>query len=198
MKQDKKGSYTISQIRSLLGVNKTTSYEISKIPELNRKIVAGSYRVLRSDFWAWYNSQNRYHAREEEYNPDEYFRAKDVAKMFGWRDDSASNMIKRLGLRSDVSTTVVLVRKDAFIDWYTHQFHYTSDDPRLPPKEVTPTYTLNDIKRILSINSNSTVYRLYKKGLFDVIRFGSETLVVKDSFDQWYESSRQRGTKEEA
>ena len=188
MNQDNNGSFTIPQIRELLGVNKTTSYQISKTPELHRRQIAGSYRILRSDFWKWYNSQNRYRIREDEFHPDDYFRSADISKMLGCTVNSASTLIKRLGIRSEISTTMVLVRKEAFIDWYIHQFRYTSDDPRLPPKVVTSTYSLKDIKRILNISANSTIYHLYHRGLFDLIRIGNETRVVKDSFDLWYSS----------
>ena len=195
-KQDTNGSFTVPQIMRLLAVTKSTAYKISETPALNRKAVAGKYRIPKADFWNWYNAQNQYCIQDGEFDPDDYFTAKDVAEMFGYTRDSAVNMIKRLGLRSNVSTTKVLVKKTVFIDWYIHQFRYSSADPRLPSKEINPTYSINDIKAILGISANSTIYHLYHKGYFNVIRIGSETRVIKASFDKWY--AKQTKYKKEA
>ena len=186
MLQDENGSFTVAQIKDLLNVSKVTAYAISQVPQLKRRKVAGQYRILKRDFWDWYNNQKNYVLIEDHLDSDQYFSSGDIAEMFGMTSDSASNLLKRIGLKSSISSTRCMVRKDLFINWYVYQFRYISNDPRLPPKEVVPTYDIHEIKRILGIKSNNTAYRLYKKHYFTTIRAGNMTLVDKQSFDHWF------------
>ena len=149
MQQSRVGSFSVSQIMDLLHVSKVTAYEISKLPQLKRRLVGKRYRILKADFWDWYNSQSTYQAYEEDFNFEEFFTSADIAEMFGWETNSVYKFIIKNNLKSDLCRTQFLVKKDSFIDWYIHQFRYTSDDPRLPPKVVTPTYDIHQVKKIL-------------------------------------------------
>ncbi len=186
MKQSNIGSFTIPQIQRMLLVGRTTAYAISALPELDRQVVAGEYRILKSKFWKWFNAQNRYRIFEEDVDFNDFFSCGDIAEMFGWKTSSAAAFLKKKGLLSDISSTRIYVRKDEFIDWYINQFRYTSDDPRLPPKNVSATYNICDVKEMLGITANSTIYHIYKREHLLLIRFGNQTLVEKESFDNWF------------
>ena len=187
MQQSRVGSFSVSQIMDLLHVSKVTAYEISKLPQLKRRLVGKRYRILKADFWDWYNSQSTYQAYEEDFNFEEFFTSADIAEMFGWETNSVYKFIIKNNLKSDLCRTQFLVKKDSFIDWYIHQFRYTSDDPRLPPKVVTPTYDIHQVKKILGITKNRTVYHIYNKNYFNVLRVENRTLVEKESFDKWFD-----------
>ncbi|MBR3244219.1 MAG: helix-turn-helix domain-containing protein, partial [Parasporobacterium sp.] len=70
------------------------------------------------------------------------------------------------------------------------QMKYHSDDPRLPPKEKIDAYTIGEIKKMLGIESRSTVYNIYRRYNLDLIRVDGMTLVVKESFDNWFRSQK--------
>ena len=190
MGKDDKGSFTVPEIGQMLHVGKVTAYEVSKIPALRRRIVAGQYRVLKKDFWKWYRKQSKYKVYEEPFNPDEYFTTRDLKDFLHFTDDNLARFIDRHHLRADVSTRKVYVRKEDFIDWYMGQMKYHSDDPRLPPKEKIDAYTIGEIKKMLGIESRSTVYNIYRRYNLDLIRVDGMTLVVKESFDNWFRSQK--------
>ena len=196
MEQSDIGSFTVPQIRELLHVSKVTSYEISKLPELNRKLVGGQYRILKKNFWKWYNSQNRYRVFDDKLVLSDYFTTRDIAEMFGWKPNSAISFLKRNGLVADVSESRNYVRKDVFIDWYVHQFRYTSHDPRLPHKENTPVYDIYEVRDMLGIQSTSTIYRIYRREKLTVFRVERRVLVERESFDNWFLNQTEYPRKE--
>ena len=196
MEQTENGSFTIPQIRDLLHISKVTAYEISKIPELDRRLVAGQYRIRKSDFWNWYDAQDRYRVFDKELIRSDYFSTRDIAEMFGWSISGASGFLKKKGLIEAVSESRLYVRKDEFIDWYIHQFRYTSDDPRLPPKENTPVYDIYEVRKKLGALSNSSIYRLYRKERLVLFRVEGRTLVEKESFDNWFLNQTEYPRKE--
>ena len=70
------------------------------------------------------------------------------------------------------------------------QMKYHSDDPRLPPKEQISAYRIGEVKKILGIESRSTVYNIYRRYNLELIRVDGMTLVVKKSFDDWFRSQK--------
>ena len=188
MERSENGSYKISDLCDLLHVSKVTAFEISKDPILNRQMIVGQYRILKKDFWKWYDNQTKYKVYDEPYDPEDYYTTADIAEMFNLKTEGAYQIIRRKKLRSDVSTRLVLVDKKVFHDWYLGQMRYQSDDPRLPKQWFEDTYDINDIKKFLGIRSRSTVYHLYEKKYFTLIKFGSELRVEKESFDRWFAS----------
>jgi len=191
VERSEKGSFKVSDLCDLLHVSKVTAFEISKIPELNRKVIVGKYRILKKDFWKWYDSQAKYKVYDEPYIPDDYYTTGDIAEMFHMTTEGAYQLVLRKKLRSDVSSRLVLVEKKVFHDWYVSQIRYQSDDPRLPKQWFEDTYDINEIKKILGIRANSTIYHLYKKEFFDLRKIGYELRIDKASFDRWFESQTQ-------
>ena len=188
MGKDNKGSYTVPEIQKMLHICKVTAYEVSKIPALHRKMIAGQYRILKKDFWKWYGTQSKYKVYDESFTRSDYFTTRDLKDFLHLTDDNLYRFIKRHNLRADVSSRIVYIRKEDFIDWYMSQMKYHSDDPRLPSKDYTPTYRIGEIKKILGIESRSTIYNIYKRYNLDLIRVDGMTLVVKESFDNWFRS----------
>ncbi len=188
MDKDNKGSYTVPEIQEMLHVCRVTAYEVSKAPALHRKMIAGQYRILKKDFWKWYRKQSKYKVYDEPFTRSDYFTTRDLRDFLHLTDDNLSRFIKRHNLRADVSSRIIYIRKRDFIDWYMSQMKYHSDDPRLPRKDFIPTYTIRDIKEILGIKSRSTIYNIYKRYNLDLIRVDGMTLVVKESFDNWFHS----------
>lgn len=188
MDNEERGSFTVPQIGEMLHVRKVTAYEISKDPILERKMILGQYRILKRNFWKWYENQTKYRVYETPFDPEEYFTTRDLKDFLHINDENLSRFIDRHHLRSDISTRRVYVRKQDFIDWYVSQIKYHSDDPRLPPVDCTPTYTIGEIKTFLGIESRSTIYNIYKRYHLPLIRMDGQTRVVKEAFDNWFRS----------
>ncbi len=186
MERSEQGSFKIAELSELLHVSMVTAFEISKDPILNRKKVAGQYRILKRDFWKWYVQQDKYSVYEETYDPNEFFTTADIADMLQMTLNDANKLVCRKKLRSNVSTRRVLVKKKDFFDWYANQLYYRSNDPRLPKQWFGETYEIGEIKKKLGVKSRNTIYHLYKRDLFDVKKIGCELRVDKESFDQWY------------
>ena len=185
MDRSNKGSFTIPQIREMLNVSNVTAYKISKIPELNRKYFLGQYRILKKDFWKWYDRQTWYRIVEEEVDQNDYFSAKDIEEMFHLSPNVVWKFVARNGLQAGTFPKTAYVKKQVLFDWYLSQRKYVSDDPRLPKSWFEPTYEMKDIKRILGVSSREEIYHLYERNLFDIIHFKGQIRVDKQSFDQW-------------
>lgn len=188
MNNEEKGSFTVPEIKEMLHVSKVTAYEISKDPVLERRMILGQYRILKRNFWKWYEQQTKYRVYETPFDPNDFFTTKDLKDFLHLTDNNLSRFIDRHHLRADVSSRKVYVRKKDFIDWYTAQMKYHSDDPRLPPVDFTPTYTIGEIKKLLNIESRSTIYHIYRRYHLKLIRMDGQTRVVKESFDNWFHS----------
>ena len=188
MGKDTKGSYTVTEIKEMLHVSRVTAYEISKDPVLERRMILGQYRILKRNFWKWYKRQTKYKVYEEPFNPDDYFTTHDLKDFLHLTDYNLTRFIDRHHLRADVSTRKVYISKEDFINWYMGQMKYHSDDPRLPPKESILAYRIGELKKILGIESRSTIYNIYKRYNLELIRIDGMTLVVKESFDDWFRS----------
>ena len=196
MKQSDQGSFTVPEIRKLLRVAKSTAYEISKLPEMDRKLVAGEYRIPKVNFWKWYRTQKHYRIFDDDAALADYFSSRDIADMFGWDVTSASTFLKRKGLVEDISEFRNYTRKEIFIDWYIHQYRYSSSEKKKKKKEVTPAYDIHDVQKMLGTKPNSTIYRLYRREHLDVIRIEGLILVVKESFDNWFLNQTEYPRKE--
>ena len=72
MDNEERGSFTVPQIGEMLHVRKVTAYEISKDPVLDRKMILGQYRILKRNFWKWYENQTKYRVYETPFDPEEY------------------------------------------------------------------------------------------------------------------------------
>lgn len=185
MDRSYKGSFTIPEIQKMLNVSRVTAYKISKDPKMKRSHVLGQYRILKKDFWEWYDNQNWYRIVEEEINPDDFFTAKDIGEMFHLTQKATWNFVIRNGLQAGTFPKSAYVKKQDLFDWYLGQRKYVSDDPRLPKQWYEPTYEMKDIKRILGVTSREEIYHLYERDLFDIIHFKGQIRVDKQSFDQW-------------
>ena len=188
MNNEERGSFTIPEIKEMLHVSKVTAYAISKEPLLERRMILGQYRILKRNFWKWYEQQTKYRVYETPFDPNDYFTTKDLKDFLHLTDNNLSRFIDRHHLRAGVSSRRVYVRKEDFIDWYIAQMKYHSDDPRLPPVDFTPTYTIEEIKKLLNIESRSTIYHIYRRYHLELIRMDGQTRVVKESFDNWFRS----------
>ena len=58
--------YSIRDIRELLDIGESTVYRIIEKDSIPAVRLFGSKRILKKDFWNWYDHQDRYHIPEEE------------------------------------------------------------------------------------------------------------------------------------
>lgn len=63
---DGKKSYSVLEIRKMLGMKKTSSYELMKTGALETVIVNEHIRVKRDSFEAWFHSQDYLYINKEE------------------------------------------------------------------------------------------------------------------------------------
>ena len=188
MERSEQGSFRIPEIQKMLHLRKIEAYKLSKNPKLKRKMVGGCYRIRKKDFWKWYDGQTKYIVYDEPFDPDEYFTTSDIGEMLNLQTDSARSLILRENLVTRVAPYRNYVKKTDFIEWYQTQRRYTSDDPRLPEKWFEETYDIREIKKMLGLKSNTSVYRLYKENHFKLVRTETQVLVDKQSFDGWFAS----------
>ena len=58
MNNEERGSFTIPEIKEMLHVSKVTAYAISKEPLLERRMILGQYRILKTSGSGMSSRQN--------------------------------------------------------------------------------------------------------------------------------------------
>ncbi|WP_317854862.1 hypothetical protein [Chakrabartyella piscis] len=56
--QDNKKSYSVPEVRAMLGMNKTSSYEMIKVSTFETVIVNNHIRIMKDSFDAWFHAQD--------------------------------------------------------------------------------------------------------------------------------------------
>lgn len=76
----------------------------------------------------------------------------------------------------------------SFEDWYAGQFHYKKVNGELPgAKWTSSTLSVADVGKILGI-AEATVYDVFKKGYFKILKVDNRTRVDRASFEEWFSS----------
>ena len=74
----------------------------------------------------------------------------------------------------------------SFEDWYASQFHYKKvNGPPPGAKWRASTLSVQEVSDILGI-SDTSVYELMKKDLFERIKVDNRTRIDLESFNRWY------------
>ena len=197
-------SFTVSELRKMLGIQKTESYWILKHREIETLRINGRIRILQASFDKWYANQTKYHIiggpepgeklRENSYSP------KDLMEILDISEYVAYTLIAKGCFETFTVDYTIRVTKESFDHWYTSQDKYRlAEDRRLELPTITSTYSLPDIRKMLGVHRNTVYYILERhKDAFEVRTVAGEKRVTISSFDRWYHSQNRYTIKEAA
>ena len=197
-------SFTVSELRKMLGIQKTESYWILKHREIETVRINGRIRILKSSFDKWYANQTKYHIiggpepgeelRANSYSP------KDLMEILDISEYVAYTLIAKGCFETFTVDYTIRVTKESFDHWYTSQDKYRlAEDRRLELPTITSTYSLPDIRKMLGVHRNTVYYILERhKDAFEVRTVAGKKRVTISSFDRWYHSQSRYTIKEAA
>ncbi len=195
-------SFTVSELRKMLGIQKTESYWILKHRKIETVRINGRIRILQSSFDKWYANQTKYHIiggpepgaelRANSYSPKDLMEILDVSEYVAY------TLIAKGCFETFTADYTIRVTKESFDRWYASQDKYRlADDRRNDLPTITSTYSLQDIQKMLGVHRNTVYYILERhKDAFEVRTVAGRKRVMISSFDRWYHSQSRYAIKE--
>lgn len=126
--QKNQESFTVPELRKMLGIGKTESYWLIKHRDILTVRINGRLRIIRSSFDEWYKNQVRYRIidgpepgeklREMSYSPQE------IAAMLSVSEDRVYRLIADGQLETSKADSWMRVTKESFERWYASQNRY--------------------------------------------------------------------------
>ena len=181
---------TVTQMRKLLGLQRTEGYWLVHKNVFETKKILGKMRVNVASFEDWYSRQIRYHKITGE-EPgrkikEVSYSAQDISELLEISEDRAYVLIKENNLATETVNYRMRVPKNLFDQWYSHQTRYLTKEDRESNAELfESTITMPQMARLLGID-RSTVYSILNSqhygGLFEIIKLAGKKRITKDSF----------------
>lgn len=189
-------SFSIPEIRQMLGIGKTESYWILKHKGLKTFTLCGRLRIRKSDFWEWYNSQTRYSIVNGS-PPGKFFKeisysVKELMELLAVSKDTIYTLLKKNVFETIKVDNCTRITKESFERWYSTQERFrTPEDRAEDEKIIGTTYSMPDIARLLGIHIN-TVYQIVgnekNQDFFEFVTVAGQRRITISSFDAWYRS----------
>lgn len=190
----KKNTYSVPEIRKMLGLGKTESYWILQHRPFEVTRVSGQMRVLKSSFDDWYDNQVKY-KKVDGSPPGTALKAwsysvQEAAEILAISDTTVYLHLEKWGLETFTVDSVTRITKDSFERWYASQDKYRNAEDRekdLPL--LDDSYSMQEMRRMLGIHRNG-IYNIVAKegpnGFFEYVYVAGQKRVTKSSFWAWY------------
>ena len=190
----KRNSFTVPELRKMLGIRKTDSYWILKHRQIETVIINGQIRILKSSFDEWYANQIKYHIiggpepgenlKSNSYSP------RDMAVLLDISENITYTLISRGHFETFTVDYEIRVTKESFERWYASQDKYRLENDRqrdLPLLAIS--YSMPDIRRLLGVHRNTVYYIMeHYENAFDVMTVAGQKRITIESFNHWYAS----------
>lgn len=184
-------SYTLPEIREMLGLPKTTTYELIHRHGLPASMCRGTLVVGKDDFETWYANQTRFRKVNGEVPGSkvlsESFSVCEIATELGVSEWVVYRLMSTGSLPYTVIDRKRRVSKADYEAWLRSQSIYrTAEERRREEKIVGSTLSLPELAKRWNIHRNS-VYTLLQRhpDEFDVVVIGRSKRVAIDSIRRW-------------
>ena len=191
-----RNSFSVPELRRMLGIGKTESYWILKHREIATVTINGQIRVLKTAFQEWYCHQTRYRIidgpppgealRETSYS------VRELADLLAVSEDTIYTRISRGEFETFTVDYCTRITKESFERWYSSQERHRKSEDRAHDAEMLKcTYSMPEIARMLGVHRN-TVYgivgRENNKSVFKTVRVFGQQRIMIESFETWLSS----------
>ena len=202
--QLKKTTYSVPEIRKMLGLGKTDSYWLLQHRPFEVKTLNGQMRVTKSSFDNWYDNQVKY-KKVDGTPPGTALRAmsysvSELANLLSVSDTTIYEHYKQWGLECFTVDFTTRITKESFEAWYPSQEIYRIAEDREKDKPLLEnTYSMPDMRRMLGLHRNQVYYIVDKAeqdGSFEFVYVAGQKRVTKASFWHWYEGQSRYRIKE--
>jgi plasmid maintenance system antidote protein VapI len=191
-------SFSVPELRKMLGIGKTDSYWILKHRNLKIVTVNGQIRILKSSFHEWYKNQIKY-SMVNGPPPGEALKAMsysvgELKELLAVSEDTIHTLIAKGAIETFTVDYCTRITKESFERWYYGQDKFRTPADQAQDEEIRAvTYSLPDIGRLLCVHRN-TVYGIINNGknqaVFEFVTVAGQKRVTIASFECWYNSQK--------
>lgn len=186
-----KSSISVPEMQRLLGMKKVEAYWLVKQGHFKVILIGGKMRIMLDSFEEWYGKQYHYkkvNGQEPGQLLPESYSVPEIAAILGLNPCSVYELMKK---HKPFATFQVngqaRVLKEDFETWYRSQSHYKNREDAAPQEFLDATLTVGEIANLLGTHRNN-VYSMISRNLFQTVRADDRIRIIKDSFEQWYQS----------
>lgn len=191
-------SFSVPELRKMLGIGKTDSYWILKHRNLKTVMVKGQMRILKSSFQEWYDNQIKYRILNGP-PPGKKLRAMsysvgDLTELLDVSEVTIYTILSKGVLETFTVDYCTRITKESFDRWYSEQEKFRIPEDRAKDKElIDATYSMPDIGRLLGVHRN-TVYCIINseknQAIFEFVTVAGQKRITITSFERWYCSQK--------
>lgn len=193
MMEIKRKSYTIPDIRKMLGLGKTEANWLVHKGKFESVQINKRYYINKADFEKWYANQIKY-AKIDGSPPGNELKASsysvpDLAELLEVTDYTIYELIKQGKLQTFLVDGWMRISKDSFNQWYSSQERHRTKADRIKDADLEKSsISLTDSARQLGMHRNS-MYSLISNhpDYFEIIRIAGRKRITLDSFEKWYQ-----------
>lgn len=188
-----KKSISVKEMYTMLGISKVTGYNLIKQGLFETIYIANQTRVLVDSFEEWYAHQMHY-TKVDGCPPGQtlkkdYYTEREVQNMLGIAESTAYTLIRKGAFKTvEAERRKVLIDKNSFEEWYASQFHYKKVDGEAPGSVYPPSYSVEEIRKLLGYKRRDGVYYLLSTTGIKHFMVDHSVRIDQESFDNWYQN----------
>lgn len=110
-----------------------------------------------------------------------------MGRLLGLGKTAVYRLVNQTNFKKYIVFDKVRIDLDSFEEWYANQFHYQKITGERPGKNHGDTFAPGTLGKILGI-SKSSGYDLMNNGKVDFVIINGERRVLRQSFEDWYNS----------
>lgn len=188
----KMSSYTIPEVRRMLGLGKTDSNWLVHQGKFESVQIQGRYYINKKSFEKWYANQIKY--KKVDGSPpgielrSASYSVPDLASLLEVSDSVIYDRIQRGDIEVYYIDDWMRISKGCFERWYSSQDSLRTKADKAKDAELEQSsLSLTDTARKLGIHRNS-MYSLVQRHpeCFDIIVIAGRKRITKESFEKWY------------
>jgi predicted DNA-binding transcriptional regulator AlpA len=187
-----KTSFSVPELRSMLGLSKVESYWLVHQQRFTTVIAGGRMRVMRDSFENWYARQ--FHYRKVNgpapgaYWEETTMSVSETSALLGIQESTLYDLLKKEPFQTMRIDNKLRIEKSSFEQWYAGQFHYKKVAGTPPGEKWTGnTMSVQEAADLLGV-STGLIYTLSRNGAFQRLYIDRKIRIDTQSFESWYQN----------
>ncbi len=178
--------YSSDEIQKLLHLTPEETLKLMKSGLIRSYRVGNEYRASKKSV-----EDNRKVIRTLlHYRNKKTMSVPEMSQILGLGKTSSYRLINQCKFKTVLIFGVMRIDIKSFEDWYSKQFHYKKVNGERPGKKYGDTIAPGTMVKVLGV-PKSTAYDLMNDGKVDFIRVNGTRRVLRQSFEDWYNSQTQ-------
>ncbi len=199
-------TFSVREMADLLKISDSTAYEIIRRDRISFFWESGMMRIVRKDFWIWYDCQIRYHAAASDQpdikRPEYHFSIPEMADILDISTKEAYRLIEEPACASSLAISLIgdrmYVSWESFGRFLRKQEKYCYNPGKDPSIVKTGGSVFLNIRQACwyAKVSKPTIINWCRQGSFPVKRAGKNVRIPLNEFDRWMKKRKEEKNKQ--